>query len=219
MESFHLRGFSLIELLVVLGIITFIMSVVFTSQSTFNKTLILKNTAYDIALMLRTAETYGLGSRVSGISANAGYGLHFQRGTTDSFVLFADTAGGASCVGMAPDCKPGNNVYTSIGPTPDTLVQTYTLGNGITISDFCVSYASGNWSCANKLGTGMNITSLDVVFTRPNTNALMSVNGLYSPAPFAPTKACLIISSPQGAERFVSITTSGVIAANATSCP
>ena len=77
--------------MVVLTIIVVITTVVVASQSSFNKTLILVNTAYDIALTLRSAETYGLGSRAFGGVVNAGYGLNFQSGTPQSFTLFADT--------------------------------------------------------------------------------------------------------------------------------
>ena len=54
--------------MVVLAIVTSITAIVFTSQNSFNKTLILANTAYDIALTFRSAATYGLGGRTIGNS-------------------------------------------------------------------------------------------------------------------------------------------------------
>ncbi|MFA6349263.1 MAG: type II secretion system protein [Candidatus Paceibacterota bacterium] len=224
MEPLHLhrglalsqsKGFTLIELLVVLGVIMFVMAVVFTSQSTFTKTLILKNTAYDIALTLRSAQTFGLGSRANtdgGVtSVNAGYGLHFQSATPDSFILFADTSGGASCVGMTPDCKPGDHVYSS---GADKSVQTYTLGNGIFVSDFCAYFGSGK-ACLS--GTGFPVwgtSSLDIVFARPNPNVFIQASNLS-----IWTAACITLRSPQGDTRVVSIASSGAITADATSCP
>jgi len=198
------KGFTLIELMVVLAIIGVVMSIVLTNQSTFNKTLILQNTAYDIALTLRTAETYGLGSRAVGVTANAGYGVRFQKGTSNSFILFADTSPVASCA--SPDCKPGDHVYSS---GADALVQTYTLGNGITVSDFC-AYVGASASCA--YAHGGSLSSLDIVFTRPNPDAFISAGASsYS-------DACLTISSPQGGTRFVSVASSGEITAGATPC-
>ena len=197
--------------MVVLAIIVVLSGVVLSSQSTFNKTLVLANTAYDIALTMRSAQTYGLGSRASGVVANAGYGLHFDKNITNSFKLFADTGGGASCVGMTPDCKPGNNIYGA----GDELKQTYELNNGLFIGDFCAQ-SSGSWSCAVSEEGGL--TSLDVVFARPNPDAFMSKDGSYSPL-FPVTAACITISSPQGGSRFVSVGAAGQIIANATSCP
>lgn len=204
------RGFSLIELLVVFAIIMSIMAVVFTSQGSFNKTFVLTNTAYDIALTLRDAGAYGLGSRAAGTAANVGYGLHFQNSSPSSFLFFGDISPAASCT--MPDCKPGNSVYTS---GSDSLVRQYTLGNGVTLTDFCVF--NGNWVCTYAHGgyTG-GLTSLDIVFARPNPNPFMSTNGLYSAAI---TSACLTLSSALGTSRYVAVSASGGITASAASCP
>jgi len=194
--------------MVVLAIIVTLSTVVLASQSSFNKTLILSNTAYDIALSLRSAQTYGLSSRASNASTNAGYGLHLQSGAPGSFILFSDTAPAASC--STPNCPPGDHAY---GSGSDVLVQTYELGNGMTIRDFCAQ-SSGSWSCAASGG----LTSLDIVFARPNPDAFMSKNGSYS-ALFPVTAACITVSSPQGASRFISVGSAGQIIANAASDP
>lgn len=207
------KGFTLIELMVVLAIVAVVSSIVLNNQSSFNKTLVLANTAYDIALTLRSAQTYGLGSRGVGAAANVGYGVHFVRGNPDSFTFFADTAGGESCAGATPDCKPGDRVYTE----GDTVIQAYKLGNGMTVSDIC-AYALGSWSCAYAQGGGLS--SLDIVFSRPNPDPFMSKDGSYPPDPaFRVTAACLVISSPQGSAQFLSVGSSGQINANAVSCP
>jgi prepilin-type N-terminal cleavage/methylation domain-containing protein len=139
-------GFTLVELLVVIAIIGVIMTIVLTSQSTFNKTLILKNTAYDIALTLRGAQTYGMNSR--SYTSNVWYGIHFVK-NSKTFQLFADTSGGSSCVGGKPNCVVGDRIFN------EPATQTYTLGNGITINDLCA-----NGTCG--------ASSLDIVFARPN---------------------------------------------------
>lgn len=206
------RGFTLAELLVVLAIMVTIMLIVFTSQGSFNKTFTLTNTAYDIALSLRNAETYGLGSRAVGGAVNAGYGLHFDNATTGSFLFFADTSPAAACA--TPDCRPGDSVYTA---GADSLVQTYTLGNSITITDFCAY--NGAWTCTYAHdGFSGGASSLDIIFARPNPEPLISVNGLYS-ASFPVTAACITLSAPQGASRHISVSSSGQITANTASCP
>ncbi|HVB20054.1 MAG TPA: prepilin-type N-terminal cleavage/methylation domain-containing protein [Candidatus Paceibacterota bacterium] len=216
-EQVRSSGFTLVELLVVLAIMIIITTIALTSQSSFNKTLILANTAYDIGLTLRSAEIFGIGSRALETSANTGYGIHFTMG--NSLTLFADVYPSVgsnpstlchsppSYDPTGPSAEPGNCAYD---PGLDTVVQTYTLGNGIVVSDFC-AYASGSESCAVAHGGGLS--SLDVVFARPNPIPFITANG----APY--TSACVTVTSPQGGFRYVSVAASGEITANATSCP
>jgi hypothetical protein len=189
-----------------------VMSIVFTNQNAFNKTYTLTNTAYDLALTLRGTETFGLGSRAVGTTVNAGYGLHFVSGTQNSIIFFADTSPAASC--STPDCKSGDYVYTS---GSDAVVQTYTLGNSITIKDFCTY--NGNWTCTYAHnGYSAGDTSMDIVFARPNPNPFISVNGVYSSS-FPVTMACITLSSTEGTMRYVSVSSSGEITANTATCP
>ena len=221
MEKNLVRGFTLIELMVVLAIIIVITAVAFASQSNFNKTLILANAAYDVALTLRNAETYGLGSRVAGTATtNTGYGVDFSKGTPSSFTLFADSYPAPSTNSVchpiadptAPNAQPGDCAYEA---SQGERVTGYMLGNGITVSDFC-AYAASAWSCAHA--NGGSLSSLDIVFSRPNAEPFMSVNGSYS-SRFPVTAACIALISPQGGARFVSVASSGEITANAASCP
>jgi hypothetical protein len=201
------------ELLVVLAIIVSITAVVLTSQGSFNKTLLLANTAYDIALTLRSTESFGISTLASGSTANAGRGTHFEKGTQNSFILFADTSPIAPCPTL--DCKPGNHTYED---GQDTLVQNYMLGNSMKISDFCArNAATGIWSCAYPHdGYSGGLTTLDIVFARPNPDAFIRVNG---DPDISYNGACLKVSSLQGGARYVNIAPSGRITANATSCP
>jgi hypothetical protein len=106
------------------------------------------------------------------------------------------------------------------GANQDTLVQKYTLGNGMTISDFCAhagSDMSSGWSCA--IANGGSLSSLDIVFARPNPDAFIRVNG--DPI-ISYNSACLTVKSLQslqGEFRFIKVAPSGAITANASSCP
>ena len=207
MRGINRGGFTLIEMLVVLAIIGVITGIMFSSQSSFNKSLVLANTAYDIALTIRSAETFGLGSRASGNITNVGYGVHFTKG--NSFILFADTdpsPNSSNCHNLppsgnssAPDAKPGDCKYT-VGN--DSLIQTYTIGNGMTVSGLCAD-------------STCSISSLDIVFARPNPDAFIRANGVGTTAY---SKACITITSSQGGSHYITVTTAGQINASASSC-
>lgn len=206
--------------MVVLAIIVAITGVVFTGQSSFNKTLVLGNTAYDVALSLRNTEAFGLSSRVAGASTNVGYGLNFSKATPGVFTLFADTYPDAGVAGSchptndatAPNAHPGNCSYDA---GQSEKITEYKIGNSITVTDIC-AFSSGSWACS--VTHGGTVSSLDIVFVRPNSDSFMSVNGTYSSVSPV-TAACIVLSSAQGGSRFVSVSSSGQITANASSCP
>lgn len=211
-------------MLVVLAIITIITGIVLTGRSNFTSTILLSNAAYDIALTIRNTENYGISGRASGSTATTGYGVHFTRTPANSFLVFADTypTSPGSCHlpvtdPNAPDVHPGNCTYDVSGGNPlDVLQQTYTLGNGIQIGDFCVyTSTTGSWTCANS--NGATLTSLDISFTRPNTVVNFASNGTYNANV---TKSCLKLVSPQNTVRAVVVYQSGLItAASSATCP
>lgn len=200
------RGFTLIEMLVVLAIIIIVTAIALSGQSSFNRTLALTNAAYDIGLTIRQAQSYGLSSRqFSGAGGNAGYGLYFDNGTPTSYVLFADTYPGVP-VNATPDQKPGDGIYTK----SSELVETYKLNNGLSISQFCVSASGLGTVCKNS-----GLSALSITFTRPNTEThILGKSAGWS----AYTSACVSLSSADGDTRSLSVTQTGQVA-TASSCP
>ena len=202
-------------MLVVIAIITIITLIVITSQGNFNKSLILSNAAYDVALAIRSAESYGLGGRLTTTLANnAGYGLHFTAGT-NTFIFFADNypaASGSVCHptpptgASSPEAKIGDCIYTA---GSDSLVLTNKLNNAITISKICADN-NGTWTCSPSL------TSLDITYVRPIPSPFISASGAYAASISA---ACIELKSQQGTIRDISINSTGEINGNAASCP
>lgn len=211
------RGFTLVEMLVVLAIITIITTIVISGQSNYNKTLLLTDTSYTVALSARQAQTYGLGSRKFGSVQNPGYGLHFSSATPSSYNVFADTANTLSApsncpLGTAgtPEQKPGNCRYD----TSDGIVNTYTFSRGFTVSKFCGKTGATRY-CSTDAAP---LTTLDLVFTRPNTSTTISglLNGSILTS-FSCAEITLADQTKQ-ATRTIRISSLGEIAINQT-CP
>lgn len=166
------RGFTLIEMLVVLFIIALITAIVVSGQSTYNKTLLLTDTTYGVALSAREAQSFGLASRKYGSVQNPGYGLRFDT-LTSRYILFADTNNTLSppsdCpLGTpgTPEQKPGNCRYDAA----DGIVSTNTFSRGFSVWRFCGRNNSGVY-CSTY---APSLTTLDLVFTRPNTTTTIS---------------------------------------------
>lgn len=196
-------------MLVVLAIIAVLAGVILSGQSTFNRSVILANTAYDVALSLRSAQTYGIASRGVGNEFRTGYGIEFSAGTPGSFALFADVSPSVTAkygAGATPDKAPGDGIYSS---GADTLVQTYTLNNGMTISDFCAT-GGGAVYCAS--GGSASAARIDIVFTRPNTGAMVAaIDSAGNTLGTNLAYACIAVTAPAGETRIVRISSIGQV--------
>lgn len=184
------RAFSLIELLVVVGIFTIITMLVLANHSRFNSSVLLGSLAYDIALSVREAQVYGLSVR--GIDAGgaitnfqAGYGVHFAG--PNSYILFADTY---------PAGAP-NKKYD----TQDLIVSTYTLNTGHSLSRFCG--VNGSFQDCSDTGA---IANLDIVFLRPEPDA-----NIYSASSGPYAQAIITVRSSSGSTRTITVGSTGQI--------
>lgn len=94
LESSKNKGFTLMELLVVLAIFTIIMSVALFNQSSLSSSVLVTNLAYETALAVREAQTYGISVRASSATApdafDKGYGAYFEINSPDRIVVFGD---------------------------------------------------------------------------------------------------------------------------------
>lgn len=177
------RGFSLVELIVVLGLIVLLTAITLTSQSSYNRQLILTSTTYTVAMSIREAQSLGLSSRMFGTTQNAGYGVHFVKATPTSYTIFSDInktvyANNTGCPIVSdnslPEWKPGNCMYDNSAE----IVTNYNLNKGFSIIDFCGIYLNNDQqltrACASGTAARESMESMDIVFLRPNTEAIMT---------------------------------------------
>ena len=198
-------GFTMIEMLVSLAILILLATVILSSHTNFTNSIILSNTAYDVALSMHDAESYGIGSRGYGSTINTGYGLYFSMATPTTYLFFADTDPN-HCSGTDPRCKPGDGQYTP----NDALISTYHLGAGISVSKLCGVTNLNSTICSNGSGA-----VLDIVFTRPNPNpSLYFFPG--GPFGYVLVSTCAVLSSQGGTYWYVSVSQTGLISVSGT---
>jgi prepilin-type N-terminal cleavage/methylation domain-containing protein len=161
------RGFTLIEMLVVMSIMLIITAALLVKQSRFDSSTILRSLAYGVALSVRQAQVYGtsvVGTSTSQVACGSGYynlasgncyasgyGIYFSNALStaspSSYILFADLNG---------DGKYEANEF----------VKSFMFSNGYTISNFCAVNQSTIARCEPS-----SISSLAIVFKRPNPDA------------------------------------------------
>ncbi len=207
------RGFTLVELIVVLAILSVLTVVAITGQGQFDRSILLTDTAYTVALSVRQAQTLGISSRTYATTtpiSNTGYGIHFgpASGSNKSqYTLFADTNPaepgstlGGLCPGhtqpvTSPLSRPGDCKWS----LADGQVQTYTFNRGYTIGTVCGHLASnptGARSCIYYDGSGVSdFTNIDVTFLRPNTQSIM-IGVTPATTNVALTDLCVHLSAP-----------------------
>ena len=169
------RGFSLIEMMVVLSIFVIMMAVVLANLPSFREKTTLDLIAQEIAITIRQAQVYGLGTRSFGVNVFPSFGIYFNQGVlgTRSFVLYADSDGGGS---YDPD--------TGCGEAVTECVEEFLILGGVAIKT-----AEGLVVCNdNNCGTPTIITEtedLAINFTRPYPEAEFVVDGSVNPGSYA----------------------------------
>lgn len=140
------NGFSLIELMVAVGILTLINIMIFVSYPELSQKMALKRTSEEVALIARQAQAYALGVKksVSGGDDYYGFGIHFDKNKPKSLVLFADS--------------DSDKTYDG-----GELFQEFKIGAG--------DYVSELWICASFC---QSVDILDIVYPRAASMATIN---------------------------------------------
>lgn len=148
-------GFTLVELIVTIGIFTIMTSVVLTDYHSFNINADFESSVENIVLALRQAQVYGTGGKTAGItmcgtpasSFSCAYGVHFIAGSAGSYDVFVDA---------------NQNYIMDAGES----IQTIFLGGNTKITSVTCVTSSGVGVC----GSGF----ADVTFMRPSPDAFIA---------------------------------------------
>jgi len=168
-------GYSLVELLFVLGMVFLLASISLVNYNRFGKEVDLENSAYDVALEIRTAQFFGInrkddiGSLVSNFDEPKPYGVFFKTSLLDpipgvsqeSFLVFVDRDGGAADTNNLFD-----NAFSAdsdcISNSSTECFDVKTLGKGVFISELCAGNSEADCTVRDEL---------HITFKRPNPDA------------------------------------------------
>lgn len=167
------KGFTLVELLVAIGVMAVILGISMTGAPQSVARLALSDDVFKTELMLRQAQQEG--SAVNSLSGNyGGAGIFFSITTPGVIFSFKDIIDPTiiRAVGI------GNGVYNNSPIDEKNRVSNLSSRN--TISRLCVATSSGSPFYCNALVPAAipPISDLTISFTRPKQTAHMYVNGL-----------------------------------------
>lgn len=154
------KGFSLIELLVVVSIFLIVTTITLFKQSKFSSDILITNTAYEVALSIREAQVLGVGSKQQSFeNRKQAYGIYIP----------SSSIGQENGEYLQYSESPEDDVYSFFYDSNDDRFNI--LGGGIHLTrsqkfkDFCVTNSSNERKCSGELG------ALNIAFVKPNLDA------------------------------------------------
>ena len=185
------RGFTLVEMIVVISIFTIMTGVVLANLPQFRERTALQLVAQKMAITIREAQVYGVGVKSFGTEFPS-HGIYFYPTTgassnLKSYILFAD------------DPSSNNNKYDP----PNEKVTQYDLTGTVEIQT--IETCSSSSSCPPK-ADGMNI-----VFDRPKTEANFTDPSSGAPISSASYANIIIVSNRSLETRTIQVWNTGQI--------
>lgn len=210
-EQSESKGFTLVEMMISVTIISVVLSVVLWNQRSFSNNIDVANLAYKVALAVREAQVYGVSVRSSSGNYDQAYGVHFYLGNEESkknMVIFADNDGD-----MKYTNGPSTNTCLEVQGTE--CVERITMNRGNLLSQICLVHSDDqSISCLPNDGS---FTSVDVLFKRPNPDAIFvaySDGGGAGDGVQALNAALFCVESPEGKQKEIAVYATGQISVN-----
>lgn len=158
--GFTQLGFTLVELMVVITIVTVILTAMVSRQNTFQERFRVDSKVYDLAIAIRQAQAYTFGVREFYCSSNstktfdAAYGVHLNTANTDRFLSFVDA-----------------NKDTKYNDTAEACYTQTTLLSAPGLNRICGVTGAGVKECYP--GGGSSLRQATLTFQRPNPRPVM----------------------------------------------
>ncbi|GMU74461.1 MAG: hypothetical protein AMXMBFR44_6580 [Candidatus Campbellbacteria bacterium] len=176
------HGFTIIELIVTVGIFAMISAVLLVRNSKFDDEALLQSAAYEVALSVRQAQNYGINVQGQEGTFDKAYGVYFETAST-SYTLFYDL--------------DENSEFSE-----NEFLEGYVLGRGYTIERICP------FSDLETLCQDRSEDAVSVVFRRPDPEAIMTAQG---GVVGDITSLGIELASPRGGRRFIIVRQTGQI--------
>ena len=169
-------GFTMIEMVVSVGIFVVITTVVLANYQKFLNTVSLSGLASEIAVSIRQAQVYGQNVREFAESNTfPSYGAFFDANVTGSFILFADIVGANKRYDGSVLC----------GTSDTECLEKFSIQSRASVVNLCGNMKTGGGTCG--------LSSLDIAFTRPNPDA--SIIGVSNGTPVVYSDAEIVIGA------------------------
>ncbi len=196
------QGFSVVELLVTISIVTTILTVIVMNQSKYVDSLVLGNLADELSLSIAQAQAYGIAVKELSPGSNnfsVSYGVTASvLSTTDTsaYLFFTDTNGNGSYDGT----------WTCTIGGASECVEKKNFSRGNYTYEVCAVRTIGTDECSN-------IGRVDITFIRPDIGARLvfynSAGNLYTPPNLKGAR--ITLKNPVGNSRSVIVYQSGQI--------
>jgi len=189
-----IRGFTLIEITIVVTIIALLGTIFIANYRGGEKQFALKRSAHKLAQDLRTAQEMAMSSQTTPDSfelntfPNGGYGIYFAKGS-NSYILFAD-------------CD-GNGVYSEPGSAPTCVAATtsFSFWKGEKLEEF---YLEEGIYIKEVLKDSTSLDSLSLTIFPPDPTTIINSDVLAN-------SAIIYLTFDGQSEKVISINKAGLI--------
>lgn len=159
------KGFTLIEMIVVIALISILSIVVLFNSGKLNSAVLVSNAAYEMGLIVRESQVAGLGVQsvnssvqLANTTFTSSHGVHFNMSTPTKIILFGDLN--------------KNGAYDVGEMTQEYNIQNKRSG---TILAICAKLPASAGPCTTNTVAYTTAATADVVFTRPNPEAFFKI--------------------------------------------